>query len=282
MNQWYKLLILLSCMSYFFVGFTQAATIHVDASGEGDVLTLQQAINQAQSGDTILVHPGIYHEQVHITTSITLVGVDMETTIINASRLGSVITLETDNVTIKNLTLTGGELRFPQAAIYVNTTGNTVTNMEMTDNYYGMVFMDPASDNHVFNNHIHHNHQCGIYFSGATHNILENNTVHHQPFNGFGLYDFSNNNLMKNNYFSYNDLNGINIRDSYENLVDGNTFENNTYGLHVPPPQFHNGIGENEFINNPLDEQSSSFMIGLPASILLIFFGVLILKLRKQ
>ena len=171
---------------------------------------------------------------------------------------------------------------FPQAAIYVQTSGNTVSENIMIDNYYGMVLMDPASYNHIFNNHIHHNHQCGIYFSGATNNRLENNIVHHQPFNGFGLYDFSNDNQLLNNDLSYNDLNGINIRDSYGNTVIGNTFTSNTYGLHVPTPQFHTTFENNIFFDNELDEQNASFFVSLPASVILLFVGIFLFNRKTH
>jgi len=252
--------------------------LSVGGTGEGNYTSIQQAIDQAVAGDTVLVYPGEYHEQLMISSSIQLIGLDRNTTVINASRQGDVITLAAYDISIQGFTLTGGELLFPRAAIYVTTTGNTVSDNIMTDNYYGMVLMSPASHNHIVNNHIHHNHQCGIYFSGATYNILQDNIVHHHPFNGFGLYDFSNHNHMENNVLSYNDLNGINIRDSYDNTVIQNTFTANTHGLHVPPPRFHPVVENNVFIDNERDEQHPSFFISLPATVTLLFLGLLFFK----
>ena len=41
-----------------------AAVITVDQTGSGDYLTIQQAINESQDGDVIVVRPGTYTERV--------------------------------------------------------------------------------------------------------------------------------------------------------------------------------------------------------------------------
>ncbi len=52
----------------------QAATLCVDPGGGGCYTTIQAAINAASSGDTILVSPGSYTENLNVGAGVTLLG----------------------------------------------------------------------------------------------------------------------------------------------------------------------------------------------------------------
>jgi hypothetical protein len=62
--------------------------------------------------------------------------------------------------------------------------------------------------------------------------------------------------------------------------VYNNTFIDNTYGVHMPPPMFQNILGENTYNNNKvnLDEEAPSFMPSLVASVILTLFGFVIIR----
>ncbi|HSF30726.1 MAG TPA: hypothetical protein VLK82_09690, partial [Candidatus Tectomicrobia bacterium] len=68
----------------------EAATIHVP----GDYATIQDAMNAAVDGDTVLVAPGTYHERVSFFgKAITLTSEQgPEVTIIDGDQAGSVVT----------------------------------------------------------------------------------------------------------------------------------------------------------------------------------------------
>lgn len=76
--------------------------IHVPA----DQPTIQAAVNAAQSGDLILVAPGVYHEAVRVCTAdLTIRGVNRNTTILDGqSKLTNGFTVLADNVIIENMT----------------------------------------------------------------------------------------------------------------------------------------------------------------------------------
>ena len=55
-------------------GVVEAATIVVDAGGNGNYSKIQDAIDNASVGDTIYIWDGIYFENIVIDKSITLLG----------------------------------------------------------------------------------------------------------------------------------------------------------------------------------------------------------------
>ena len=58
------------------VGTASATSWSVDDSGGADSTRIQDAINNASAGDTILVYSGIYYENVVVDKSVTLKGID--------------------------------------------------------------------------------------------------------------------------------------------------------------------------------------------------------------
>ena len=49
-----------------------AAVITVDSNGGGNYSSIQEAVNNAQNGDTILVSPGVYQENVEVNKELTI------------------------------------------------------------------------------------------------------------------------------------------------------------------------------------------------------------------
>src|SRR5262249_5241371 len=73
----------------------------------GDQRTVQKAVDAAQSGDLILVSPGVYKEGVNVTTdNLTIRGVDRNTTILDGefTQENGIRVLNANGVAIENLT----------------------------------------------------------------------------------------------------------------------------------------------------------------------------------
>jgi parallel beta-helix repeat protein len=257
-------------------------TIYVGGSGTGNYSSIQEAINLANSNYTVFVYNGTYYGPIVINKSIKLVGQDKDNTFIDGIGENYVLKLEANYVNITNFTIQNSGKIFPNAGINIRTTGNIISGNNLINNYYGIVLLYPTSENIITDNYIANNNQCGIYFSGAKHNILTNNYVDTQPFNGFGLYDFSDYNTIKNNTLTHNQYCGVNIRDSYYNIVDGNNFIENTVGLHIPPPECKTTIGDNFFSGNQImiEEERDLIIYSQITSIILIF--IVFLYLRKK
>ena len=91
--------------------------------------SIQEAINSADGGDTIYVSSGTYYENVVVNKSVSLIGEDKNTTIIDGDQTGTVVRVTEDNVTIKGFTIQSGEV-----GLDLNSNNNTVASNKFRSN----------------------------------------------------------------------------------------------------------------------------------------------------
>lgn len=72
--------------------------------------TIQAAVNAASIGDTVFVRNGIYSEHLVINKTISVIGEDAETTVIDGNDTGTVIRVTADNVSVSGFTIQNGEV----------------------------------------------------------------------------------------------------------------------------------------------------------------------------
>jgi nitrous oxidase accessory protein NosD len=70
-----------------------------------DYPTIEWAIGNASEDDTIYVKKGTYYEHLAINKSISLIGEDTSTTIIDGNFTGNVVNVTTNNVEISEFTI---------------------------------------------------------------------------------------------------------------------------------------------------------------------------------
>ena len=223
--------------------------------------TIQAAIDHADYGDTVFVRSGIYHEHVVINKTVSLVGEDDDTVIIDGSFVGIVVVITHDGVSISNFTIeasgTSWNIGGPPygAGVYAS----NVTNCTIVGNR----FIQDA---------------VGIQLEfGADGNVIANNTITDVSL-GFGTFDASWNTFRGNNVTSNDRGLGLNVNSDYNLLSDNiviasewvfalhechcnnitsNYVANGQIGIYLPASS-GNRVYHNTIVNNLLQASTTS------------------------
>lgn len=118
--------------------------LYVGGGGPGNYSSIQAAINDANPGDTVFVYDDSspYNENIWINKSINLIGETKENTIIDGSYKGCTINLTSENVKIKNFTITRGAGNEPKnwlrAGLLITGSNNIIINNIFENNNVGL------------------------------------------------------------------------------------------------------------------------------------------------
>ena len=204
---------------------TKGDTLYVGGSGPNNYTSIQSAIDDASNGDTVYVFDDSspYNEHVEIAKSISLIGEDTETTVINAVFYDYVINLSADSIKLSGFTLRNGFI-----TIYGTTSDSEISYLKIEPDFTG-IYLLQSSNNIISNNIIngYGGYNAGIYLSdGCMSNTISNNQIT-QTILGMRITDQSNKNKIQNNEFSHNLVYGLEIYYCYLNIIRDNNFISN-------------------------------------------------------
>lgn len=236
---------------------SQGRTIYVDISGGKDFKSIQDAINNASNGDTIVVSEGVYYEFLHINKSVNLKG--FKYTIISPTNVAlnknSIMYINADNCSIIGFTLLYGNFETNIIGININSSNNIIKSNSILKLNHGIYLKNSVNGNVLTKNNISNNaiSNCSygiMVYGNAKDNIIFNNDLIDNS-NGIYLEYFFNNSVLENYVYS-NTAYGIYLGSRCDgNIVSRNICNNNRYGIRFKGVSF-NEIYLNRLENNEI------------------------------
>lgn len=241
-----------------------ATVIHVP----GDYATIQAGIDNAVVGDTVLVAPDTYNENVIIDHAISLIGLSRDNAIISGDGAGDVVAIAANGVFVSGFTITNGGLdstdagieigcadsctvelcRFQDVLMGVELYGgnyNTISRCLFESNVYGLCLREEIElceqdnyGNKILNNVVENAGSIAIYF--------EHMMYHHDANTVMG------NRIANSNY-------GLSMIMSYRNEIANNEFLQNTW-FGIIHGICEGGGGQNQFHHNNFIENNGDTM----------------------
>jgi nitrous oxidase accessory protein len=254
-----KKLLQLVVVSIILAACVFASIPHVSASelkvgGGGRYNTISAAVKAANPGDTLLVAPGTYVENVEVAKPLTVKSTNgAQATVIKASDTSKdAILLGSSDISIQGLTITGGNT----GVSFGQTSNCILTKCVVNGNVFG-VYLAGATSNLVSDNNLNGN-GFGIYLDGSSGNKLSNNSASNEKGGGGkaslsdGIYMFNSNaNSVTRCDLSNNDNFGFSLYQSKNNVFSNNTISSNTqYGVRLRDGSDNNRFSFNVFKAN--------------------------------
>ncbi|MGZ4936375.1 MAG: right-handed parallel beta-helix repeat-containing protein [Halobacteriota archaeon] len=229
-----------------------AAELRVGASAQ--YRTISEAVKAANSGDTVLVAPGTYVENVIVDKPLTVVatGGAAATTVKSTASDKDVFALSGADITIQGFTITGGNY----GVTFAKASNCVLTRCVVKGNTYG-VYLIGATVNLVSNNNVDNN-GFGMYLDGSSGNKLVNNSARYEKggggkaslSDGIYMHSSSANNVSRCDLSNNNNF-GASLYDSRNNVFSSNTLSANTqFGVRLRDDSDNNGFVYNTFRAN--------------------------------
>ena len=215
-----------------------------------DYTKIQWAVDNATSGDTIIVRDGTYHENVDVSVAHLTIQSENGTAncAVNASNPNDhVFEVTADWVTITGFTVENATGLFVRG-IYLDTVSHcNISSNDATNNYYGIYLF--SSTNTTLTNNTASNNEYGIYLYHSTNNSLSNNTANSNMGDGIVLWSSSDNTLVSNSA-SNNTEYGVYLMESTNTTLTNSTASNNEYGIVMSSSSNNNTLTHNTVSNN--------------------------------
>ncbi len=223
-------------------------------SGAGAFSSIQAAVDAAWEGDTLLVSPGTYTENVQVNKSVSIISSsgNPEDTIVKADdpdKPGFSVTA--DSVTISGFTVSGASEEGAAGVYLEGVSGCDLSGNVLSDDYFGIwlsesenctlsgntvtggrfgIYLEGSDNNTAGENSISSVSTCGLWLEEASGNELSGNELQDNGY-GIAVLDLSNGNELQNNTISGSAESGFWLSSSGANVLRNNSMQANTFNF---------------------------------------------------
>lgn len=254
------LMLLLSGFS-FTVAANINDTIYVDDDGTADYSSIQDAIDAAVNGDTIYVRAGRYQPSTNLNVNkeITITGENKEEVFVERETGSEVLSIQAKNVVISDISFINFRVANQiQYDSFTLTNNNFIINND--EDHWNPSLMHISGDNNMISDNKitfiglddSMKNPCMGIFIQCYQSTIKNNIFEGKQSKFVALK------ILDRTYWIDEELKGC-------NLIEGNTFRNNEYGIYLTPtlnPSYQSIITHNNFLNNNVHAE---FNIRMPS-----------------
>ena len=231
------------------------ATVHnLNTSFNYD--TIQAALDAPQTldGHLIFVDNGTYFEHVVVNKSVSIIGENVSSTIVNGNGTGTVFFVNASDVTIKGFRVENGTI-----GIKIENSNNSAVIGNHVVYNVDAIILRYSYNCTVYQNLVENNTNRGILVTNSQNFTVNSNYVY-----GSGYYGINANSsvsgVIRKNYVEENLHDGIGLAMSSNScLIEGNTIINNRlFGILIELSSNNNNAYHNNIISNGIQTSSSN------------------------
>jgi nitrous oxidase accessory protein len=242
----------LTTAAFLIAGLTSASAAEWTVANGGLYPAIAAAVDRAAPGDVIRVRPGIYHGNLVLNRTVTLVGEGQP--VLRGYGHGSVVTINAPGCVLRGFRIehSGASLIDEDSGVLLRSGHNQLLENELRDVLFGIYFYR-AHDNLVRENVVRGRTEIGVGERGAGIHLWDShrNTIESNTVSGTrdGMYiQNANRSIIRHNRVS-NVRYGLHYMNSDDNVFEDNAFDNNVAGAAI---MYSNRIQlrRNRFVHN--------------------------------
>jgi parallel beta-helix repeat protein len=220
-----------------------------------DFATIQEAINNAADGDTVFVNAGTYYEHVVVNKTVSLIGEDVNTTVIDGNGTGHVVHVLSSRVNVTGFTVrNGGSAQWPalDAGICLNRTADcNISGNRLIGNGFAAISLLDSQRNMITANNVSQSGWSGIHLMNSSHNTVSGNSLDGNIWGGINGHAESHYNNITDNVV-INSVYGMFYNAAAYNNISRNNISTVNEGIWLQETVDHNNVAENNVFNSTI------------------------------